>query len=100
MQDQCSRALVDNIDLLAKLRQTEEMLKEVEDRLQMQQLSVRSQVANQQWEEQLKEVEKKVEEATERGAKVEEEVKKLEDRIMLAKIKISKSLDSKDNSIQ
>ena len=60
----------------------------------------KSQVPSQQWEEQRKEAEKKVNEAAERVVKAEEKDKKLEDHIMLAKIQISKSLDSKDNSIQ
>ena len=100
LQEQCANEQANNADLLAKLQQTKERLKEVEDRLQAKQLPNRSQELDQKLGERLREIEKKVDDATDRANQAEQRVQQLEDRIMLAKTGICKWLDAKDHPIQ
>ena len=63
-------------------------------------LSLPSEASIQQFQQKLQETKKKAEDATARAEAVEHKVNQLEERIILAKTKISKWLDAKDDTIQ
>ena len=100
INDQYSRATKDNTELLERLREAQEKVKQVEDHMQHCGFVSIPHVPNQQLWDQLRQTEKKVEEANDRAAKAEENVKKMEDRIELAKTMIGALLENVDNAIQ
>ena len=100
LQEQYDESQANNVELLAKLQQTWEQLKEAKDRLQVQEGPNRSHENDHRSEEQLRETLKKLEQTTNQATQAEKKVLKLEDRLSMARIDLGKWMDAKDRVIQ